>query len=239
MRYTTSSLCFNFQTLRIQKRTKNRKKKKDFLVAQKVHFNNTANSIVEKCRHWQRSFLCLPPSTHPKSSEACHVLSEDASWLTSSVFSLILDLEHRIVNIVILSWCQCLKIQTQVACYQKKVQWTNECIPWELPLYPSSHFWKVVCHFNSAVQKLKHYLPLHSTRCKKHRLFDKTDGIKRKQCFKPQRVVDKITQWSWTNINTYWLPSQHYAGHSKTKNTCRAVAEFHLWHTYNDNIPER
>lgn len=31
MRYTTSSLCFNFQTLRIQKRTKNRKKKKIFL----------------------------------------------------------------------------------------------------------------------------------------------------------------------------------------------------------------
>ncbi len=62
----------------------------DFLVSQKVHFYNTANSSVKKTADTDKVAFFV--SSFPKSSEACHVLSEDAG----SVFSLILDLEHRI-----------------------------------------------------------------------------------------------------------------------------------------------
>ncbi len=63
----------------------------DFLVSQKVHFYNTANSSVKKTADTDKGAFFVS-FFFPKSSEACHVLSEDAG----SVFSLILDLEHRI-----------------------------------------------------------------------------------------------------------------------------------------------
>ncbi len=88
-----SSLCYDFQTLWIHILTK-KQEQTDFLVSQKVHFYNTANSSVKKPADTDKGALFV--SFFPKSSKACHVLSEDASWLTGSVFSLILDLEHRI-----------------------------------------------------------------------------------------------------------------------------------------------
>ncbi len=62
-------------------------------------------------------------------------------------------------------------------------------------LTPSSHFGKVLRHLNSAVQKLKHDLSLNKMH-NHSRLFDKTHAIRRKQCFKSQRV------WSHEQNNT-------------------------------------
>lgn len=87
-------------------------------------------------------------------------------------------------------------------------------------LNPSSHFRKVVHHFNSAVQKLKHYLSLHSTRCKITVDYFTKPMPSGENCVSNHSVseaVNKITQWSWTNMNKYWLPSQQYGGRSKKR----------------------
>lgn len=76
------------------------------------------------------------------------------------------------------------------------------------------------CHFNSAVQKLKHYLSLDSTRCKitvDYLTKPMPSGENGVSNHSLSEAVNKITQWSWTNMNKYWLPSQHYGGHSKKR----------------------